>query len=417
MRKILVVGSLNIDFTSYVKAPPRLGESVIVRELKEAFGGKGANQACAISKLGGDVTMIGAVGDDAQGQRMLEGLRGMGVKAEGVIAKPGISTGQAFITVADNGNNTIVVYLGANEAVTKEDVSRFTELIAASDYCLLQYEIPMPVVEHTIRLCREHGTQVIVNPAPFRQLSDEVYSLIDVLIPNETELAALAAAFDEEGGENSALDGKNDESDKVVENDRAVNFDEQDKADKTAKNDKTDKGDKNAKDDKDAKTDNSKKTDKTDNHVNPDKHAKTDNPNNTSLSYHPDSPPTPGAPSTPDTTSTPTPGTSARPDLEMYKAQCRQVLSKGVKSVLVTLGELGSLYCSREDELFVPAQKVEAVDTTAAGDTFIGAFLTELARGREVPEAMQFASRAAAITVSRQGAQVSIPTYDEVLKS
>ncbi|MEU8778816.1 ribokinase [Streptomyces sp. NPDC048606] len=291
MTAIAVLGSTNMDLVAYVPKAPRLGETVTGREFRTLPGGKGANQAVAAARLGGEVVMIGAVGADAFGSRLRAALGEAGVETAALRTVEGAS-GTAHITVDDEGANSIVVIPGANARVTglePGDDSR----IGAADSLLLQLELPLEAVVAGARAARAHGVRTILTPAPARPLPAELLDLVDLLVPNEHEAAALTG---------------------LTEPDRAA-----------------------------------------------------------------------------------------------------EALLHRVPEVVVTLGAAGVLYAARGAEpVRVPAHRVRAVDTTAAGDTFVGALAVALGEGRSMEGALAWASRAAALSVQRPGAQDSMPTRAEV---
>ncbi|HHU91561.1 MAG TPA: ribokinase [Halanaerobiaceae bacterium] len=298
MEKIVVVGSLNIDTNIFVPHIPKIGETIIAKEMKNYFGGKGANQAMSIARLGGKVEMIAAVGDDAEGKKYIENLRAENIGTQGIVEKKNMPTGMAIISVDEKGQNNIIVYPGANYAISKEDINQHLDIIKEAKYCVLQLEIPLEVVEHTINTCYENDTIVILNPAPaVADIPAELLSKVDFFLPNETELDIIS-------------------KEKV----RADNMVE----------------------------------------------------------------------------------------------VCRNIINKGCKNVIVTLGDKGSLWVDEERAQYFSAYKVKAVDTTAAGDSFIGAFAFSLSKGKSIEEAIRFATRAASITVTRKGAQSSLPYLEEL---
>lgn len=298
MKKTVVVGSINRDNTFLLDHLPNVGETILSRKSYSSTGGKGANQAVALAKLGMKVVMIGAVGNDDPGERAIESLNGYGVSTRHVLKKD-TPTGSAFICVDKNAQNTIVVNPGANGAVNSSDIEAVKTVITEADFCLMQLEIDLSVVTYTAKLCKANGVKVILNPAPAVELPDDLLPLIDFLIPNETELKLLTS---------------------------------------------------------------------------------------NSMKGH------------------------------SIAEKASELIKRGVKALIVTMGEQGAYYFDDHQEFLVPANKTTAVDTTAAGDSFIGAFLSALSRGEEVRDAMKFASLVAGVTVSRPGAAESIPTLQEVEK-
>ena len=192
MNKVLVVGSLNMDFAVYMDRRPQAGETVMARSMKLVPGGKGANQAYALGKLGAKTSMIGAVGSDAFGKQLLENLESVAVNTAGVRKIPGAETGKAFIEIESSGQNSISVIAGANAAVDEALVREREELIAQADAVVMQLEIPVPSVMAVARLAKKHGKTVVLDPAPARSdLPDELWPMVDITKPNETELAVL----------------------------------------------------------------------------------------------------------------------------------------------------------------------------------------------------------------------------------
>lgn len=299
MKRILVIGSLNMD--SVVETPhmPSPGETVTGKSITLIPGGKGANQAYAAGKLGGNVGMIGAVGSDGFGQALKSSLDSVGVDTSAVAVMENATTGQAFITVEEKGENNIIIIPGTNGMVNKTLIQHNLKQIQESDIIIMQLEIPLDVVEYVKDLAAGLGKLVIVDPAPAApDLPDSFWKGIDYIKPNETELSILTG--------------------------RSL---------KTA---------------------------------------------------------------------------------EELKEGALFMLGKGVKNVLVTMGGAGCMLVNREKAEFFPANKVQAVDTTAAGDSFTAAFALALSKGKSCEEAIVFGQKVSAIAVTRKGAQTSIPTMEEV---
>ena len=192
MPRVAVVGSANVDFTVALPRLPRAGETVSGGTLLVNRGGKGANQAVAARRLGAEVRMVGAVGSDPSGSEVREGLGGLGIEVDGLITVPDSATGTALILVDAEGRNLIGVAPGANHRLTLEMVRPHGDLIAWADVLLCQLETPLPVVEWALQTARRHGVTTVLNPAPVKNLSDEMLALADYLTPNEIEAAALA---------------------------------------------------------------------------------------------------------------------------------------------------------------------------------------------------------------------------------
>jgi len=189
--KITVVGSLNMDLV--VRAPyiPQPGETIIGSEFQTIPGGKGANQAVATARLGGQVSMVGRVGDDAFADVLLDNLKSAEVDSTFVTRDLKTASGVALIVVDDQGENSIVVASGANMHLTVEDIEAARQIIADSDVLLLQLEVPLPVITRAAQIAQEHQVTVILNPAPAMTLPAELLELVDVLVPNESETALL----------------------------------------------------------------------------------------------------------------------------------------------------------------------------------------------------------------------------------
>lgn len=300
MKKLLVIGSMNMDFVTDLPHALAVGETILAQNLRLVPGGKGANQAYAMGKLGGMVTMLGAVGADLHGERLCGNLQSVGVEVEAIRKAEDSPTGMAVITVLPSGDNSILVLQGANAQVTPEYVKEHHQLLEECDILVLQLEIPLETVVYAAQEAYRMGKQVILDPAPaVAGLPEELLQCLYLLKPNETELSILMG--------------------------------------------------------------------------------------------HPYDP------------------ASLREDaLSLQK--------KGVKNVLVTLGSAGS-YLLLEDgsEVRMEANpKVQVVDTTAAGDSYVAALAVALSEGDNLEKAARFASRVSDIVVTRPGAQTSIPSREEV---
>jgi ribokinase len=297
--RVTVVGSLNMDLV--VRAPrlPQPGETLAGRTFAQVAGGKGGNQAVAAARLGAQVSMLGCVGADANGAQLRAGLEAEGIDcaALGTGTQP---SGVALIVVDDASQNTIVIVAGSNGEVTPEAIARHEAALAAADVVICQLETPLASVRAALAAARRLGKTVILNPAPATgPLPADWLPLIDYLIPNELEAAALTG-------------------------------------------------------------------------------LPVDSPD----------------------------------DAAQAAAALR---AAGARNVLVTLGARGVLVAlDGVTATLYDAPQVEAIDTTAAGDTFIGGFAAQLAKNASVDAAIRFAQRAAALSVTRAGAQPSIPTRAEV---
>ena len=297
MKKMIVIGSANLDITARVKSLPKPGETIGGGSLSQANGGKGANQAVAAGRLGADVTFITCVGNDASGKQLVADYAKDGIDTSH-IKMSNCPTGTALIMVDDNAENCIAVAPGANNDLLPSDVDAVKAEIAASEYMLLQLEVPIETVERSVKLAGELGVKAVLNPAPMCPISDELISKLYLITPNETEAEKLTGI-----------------------------------------------------------------------HI--------------------------------------TDEASARKAADV-------LMAKGVKNVIITLGSAGSLLCMPEKTVLVPARKVKAVDTTAAGDTYNGALVAALAEGKSLEDAAKFATVSSSIAVTRLGAQTSAPTRKEV---
>lgn len=191
--RVCVVGSINMDMVTTTRKIPMQGETVMGENFKTYPGGKGANQAVAAAKLGADVTMIGAVGDDASGKSLMSHFELAKVGRDGIQVIPNVSTGVATIILSDN-DNRIIVAPGANNEVTPELVKRASDQLLNSDIIILQFEIPMETIEFTVDFASKHGIPVIINPAPYADMSKEILNKVTYLTPNDVELAAMKQA-------------------------------------------------------------------------------------------------------------------------------------------------------------------------------------------------------------------------------
>lgn len=188
--KTAVVGSINMDMTVTAERIPLKGETLKGDELHYIPGGKGANQAVAMAKLGAEVEMFGCVGDDEAGQKLVKNLQEAGVSTGHIRIVKGVPTGIALITVGEN-DNTIIVVAGANNCVDKEYVDSIKEELFQCNIVLLQHEIPQETVEYVVDICTEHGIKVVLNPAPARPVKQEILEKVTYLTPNEHEAAIL----------------------------------------------------------------------------------------------------------------------------------------------------------------------------------------------------------------------------------
>lgn len=186
--RIVVVGSLNMDIVVQTNRYPKPGETILGNNVQFIPGGKGANQAVAAARLGAQVSMIGAVGEDAFGQELLQSLQKDGIHTAGVSQMAGFSTGIASIYLAED-DNSIVVIPGANYQVTPAHMDKNEELFAQADIVLLQLEIPVETVLYAAKKAKKYGKLVVLNPAPAQKLPEEIFTYVDYITPNETELS------------------------------------------------------------------------------------------------------------------------------------------------------------------------------------------------------------------------------------
>jgi ribokinase len=299
-KPIVVVGSINIDLVANAEKIPLAGETVRGSNFQVHPGGKGANQAVAVGRLGYPVQLIGKVGTDAFGAQLLSYLQEANVNVDAVEMHEG-SSGVAMIAVSPRGENSIVVTPGANAQVTPEFLEAHRQTIRNAGIVLAQLEIPIEMVEHLASMCGEEGVPLMLDPAPAHVLQRSIFRHLHWLTPNDTEAAFFASQF-------------------------AHNLHE--------------------------------------------------------------------------------------PEQEQI---AKTLLATGVKNVILKMGARGVYLASTNgSSQLIPAFQVKAVDTTAAGDAFNGAFATALMMGMEQGKAACFAAAAAAVSVTRAGAQPSMPTRAEV---
>jgi ribokinase len=299
MKRILVLGSLNIDLVQRVPRLPQPGETLKGGDLQIFVGGKGANQACAAALTGGNVAMAGMVGNDVFADRLRQALLDVGVSIEQV-STADTSSGSAGIFVLPNGENAIVISPGANARVSVNFAQDAITHLQRGDFLLCQLEIPLDTVEAAMKTAHERGVVTILDPAPAAELSDDLLRSVAILTPNQTEAAFLAGWS------------------KAPEN--------QTEAERVA----------------------------------------------------------------------------------------RTLQSRGAQTVVIKMGDQGCLITDEGGVTVAAGFRVNAVDTTAAGDTFNGALAMALAKGVSLPEAARFANAAAALSVTKPGAIPSIPTRSQV---
>lgn len=297
-KNIVVIGSCNTDMVVKSHRLPVPGETVLGGAFMMNPGGKGANQAVAVARMGGKATFISKTGNDLFGRQSIEMYKDEGINTDFIFSDPNLPSGVALIMVDIHGENCIVVASGANASLNNQDIDKAKQKIESADILLMQLEIPMETVEYAAELASRKGTKVILNPAPAAFLSNKLLSCLYAIIPNETEAEMLSGI-------------------KVF-------------------------------------------------------------------------------------------------DLGTAKQAADIIAAKGVDVVVITLGSKGALIKEGASYFEVPVPTIDAVDTTAAGDTFCGAFCVGLSEGLTVEDAVKMANNAARITVTREGAQAAIPYRKEL---
>jgi ribokinase len=296
--RILVVGSSNTDMIIKLDRIPRPGETILGGEFTTAAGGKRANQAVGAARAGGDVTFVARVGQDMFGEQAVAGFVAVGIHVEYVTRDKAAPSGVALIFVAKDGENSIAVAGGANSRLSPADIKKVKRALAGVRAVVMQLETPLATVQAAAELAARAKVPIILNPAPARDLPDQLLKLVSILTPNETEAELLT-------------------------------------------------------------------------------------------------------------------GIKVTDEATAAKA-AEKLQARGVETVIITLGARGAFVATASTRELVPGFRVKAVDTTAAGDVFNGALAVALGEGRPLLEAARFANAAAAISVTRLGAQPSAPLRKEI---
>lgn len=297
MKKIFVVGSANTDMVVKAATLPLPGETLLGGTFFMNAGGKGANQAVAAARLGGNVTLVAKVGNDIFGKQTIEGLQTANINTDFVFVDDTAPSGIALIMVNEEGENCIVVAPGANANLLPADI-RMVDTINEAAIILMQLEIPMATIEAVAKKAKENDQKVIINPAPAQPLSDGLLNGLFLITPNETEATLLTGVM---------------VADEATASQAANIF-----------------------------------------------------------------------------------------------------LNRGVQNVIITLGRQGAYFKNKNEQFKVAAPVVQAKDTTAAGDTFSGAITVALTENMNWQQAIEFAVKAASISVTRMGAQASVPYRNEI---
>ena len=288
---ITIIGSYVMAMTMRVERFPTCGETLIGRGFQPVHGGKGTNQAVECARLGATVNHVICVGKDSYGDGIIEICKKEGINMQHIKRSDTLLSGIAFVIVNDEGNNIITLDLGANMDFLPADIATLEDIIAQSDIVLIQMEISTSTIAAAVNAAKRYGVKIVLNPAPYQYLSDEVWANVTIATPNEKE-AKLMTGFDPE----------------------------------------------------------------------------------------------------------------TEVDLEVIG---RKLLDKGIDTAIITIGEKGAFFMYREDGNIksgrIPARKVEAVDTTGAGDTFSAALSVAIAEGKPIADAIRFAVAAASLTVIHYG--------------
>ena len=299
-KKAVIIGSLNYDIILKQKRLPKIGETFVADSITMCGGGKGANQAVQLSKLGGKAFMAGCVGNDKFGEELLSNLQKHNVNTDNVKLSEKNNTGMGIVNVFDDGKLIATITRGANYDITNSDIDKIKNEIISAQIIILQMEIPIEVIEYVINLASKHDVYIMLNAAPACEIKEEVLSKVNCLVVNETEASFYL--------------------------NKEIN------------------------------------------------------------------------------------------DVKSSIENCEELYGKIKDLLIITLGENGSLLYDGKEKLHIKARKAEVTETTGAGDSFIGAFAYKLLNDSSYKEAAEFASLVSSITVTKIGAQDSMPTYEEVKK-
>ncbi len=293
--RIAVIGATMVDVVSYVDDAPKYGKAVLAKDFHIACGAKGANQAVAAKRLGADILMVSAVGNDIFGKTALENFQQNGIDTRQIIKVPNVSSGIVMIIVESSGQYRSVLYRGANDFLTPENILQAADDLKSCGLFVIQLEISLETVYAAIDFAKKNNIPVLLNPSPMnavtKNLSIEKICPCEFLVLNEDELEILA--------------GSN------------------------------------------------------------------------------------------------------------IRVAARKLLTYGIKNIILTLGSRGSIWFAEGVEEFVPSLKVEAIDSTGAGDAFVGCFVKNYADGKNILDSMKLASKYAALSVTRKGTQDSYLTAEE----
>jgi ribokinase len=299
-KKIVVIGSSNIDFIMKMSRLPRVGETITDAVFMQTYGGKGANQAVGAARAGGDVFFVNCVGDDENSRRMIKQFEHERIHTDFVFQEKGIASGTALVMIGEQGANYLSVAPGANYRLTSEHIDKIDELIGTAAIVVLQYEILPETLKYILDVCCRHRTRVLWNCAPAREFDKSYLAKVSFLVVDDTEAGMLS-------------------------------------------------------------------------------------------------------------------GMSVAGD-ESVDLAAKELMRLGCETVIITLGARGSYIASPGACEWIPAFKVDAVDTTAAGDVYCGCLAAALTEGMTLAGSARFASAAAAISVTRLGAQPSAPFRHEIDK-